>query len=190
MMDGPGPPHSRPGDEMMGSNTADRSDASGPGPPGARPTPGDCEGDDPWQTSGSLLVRLRDRADQRAWAEFVGRYSPLIRYWCRAWFPREADDLVQEVLARFVTSAGSIDYDPRRGRFRGWLKTVTHHLMADLKRRHPMRGQGGSSEHPDVAAQEARLDLEQRLAAEYDLELLDRARQRVRPRVDPRTWAV
>jgi hypothetical protein len=62
--------------------------------------------------------------------------------------------------------------------------------MADLKRRHPMRGQGGSSEHPDVAAQEARLDLEQRLAAEYDLELLDRARQRVRPRVDPRTWAV
>ena len=31
-------------------------------------------------------------------------------------------------------------------------------------------------------------DLQQRLADEYDLELLEIARQRVRRRVDPRTW--
>jgi RNA polymerase sigma-70 factor (ECF subfamily) len=167
----------------MHAGTTDPHGAPRPGPPG------DPRGEDPWRTSTSLLIRIRDRSDQRAWAAFDRRYSPLIRRWCREWFPRDADDLVQEVLAKLVASAGAFDYDPRRGRFRGWLKTVTRHLMADLGRRPPLPGKGVALDHPEAVAREARLDLEQRLRAEYDLELLEAARQRVRPRVDPRTWS-
>jgi RNA polymerase sigma-70 factor, ECF subfamily len=90
---------------------------------------------DPSRTHASLLIRLKDSADQQAWGEFHERYAPMIRGWCRHWFPRELDDMVQEVLIRLVSSLKNFEYEPGRGRFRGYLKTVTHRLMADLKKR-------------------------------------------------------
>ena len=86
-------------------------------------------------TSRSLLIRLRDPADQQAWAEFDDRYGPMIRGWCRHWFPRETEDMVQDVFSELVNRLRTFEYDPARGRFRGWLKTLTHRLMADLKGR-------------------------------------------------------
>jgi DNA-directed RNA polymerase specialized sigma24 family protein len=56
------------------------------------------------RTHASLLIRLRDNSDQQAWEEFHERYAPMIRGWCRQWFPRELDDMVQEVLTRLVSS--------------------------------------------------------------------------------------
>jgi RNA polymerase sigma factor (sigma-70 family) len=155
-----------------------------PGPPGGGPP------DDPCPTSASLLLRIGDRNDHRAWDEFVRRYSPMIWRWCRDWFPRDADDLVQDVLTKLVAAPGVPTYDPSQGRFRGWLKTFTQHLMTDLYRRGLLPGQGVGVrlDHPEVAAREAAVDLEQRLADEYDLDLLEIARGRVRGRVDPRTW--
>ena len=51
-------------------------------------------------TRPSLLVRLRDPRDDRAWTEFTAIYSPLIyRLACRKGFQdADAEDLVQEVL--------------------------------------------------------------------------------------------
>ena len=147
-------------------------------------------GDDPWKTSTSLLLRLRDTADQEAWAEFVARYTPMIRRWCQRWFAREPDDMVQEVLTKLVGAITSFEYGAKSGRFRGWLKTVTRNLMAELKRNRPSLTLVGDSDLQDLVAQEeARTDLERRLAAAYDLQLLEMARERVRPRVDPKTWA-
>jgi RNA polymerase sigma-70 factor (ECF subfamily) len=114
----------------------------------------------------------------------------MIRQWCRTWFPREADDMVQEVLAKLVGTMASFKYRAKPGRFRGWLKTVTKNLMAELKRSHPSLTFASDSVLKNVAAQEeACNDLERRLAAEHDLQLLELARERVRPRVDPQTWA-
>ncbi len=59
---------------------------------------------------------------------------PMIRGWCQRWFPREADDMVQEVMGELVFIMRSFTYKPEEGRFRGWLKTVTHRMMAHLKR--------------------------------------------------------
>src|SRR5262245_12142469 len=105
----------------MHARITDAPDAPRPG------APRDPAGEDSWRTSTSLLVRIRDRSDQQAWAAFDRRYAPLIRRWCHDWFPSDADDLVQEVLVKLIAAAGAFDYDPRRGRFRGWLKTVTRH---------------------------------------------------------------
>jgi RNA polymerase sigma-70 factor, ECF subfamily len=143
--------------------------------------------DDPWQTRSSLLVRLGDKADQQAWAEFVERYAPMIRRWCQTWLPDEADDLVQEVLLKLLKSIGT--YDRTRGRFRSWLKAVVRHLTAELRRRHALRGRGGPLDPAALRAIEAaRTDLVQGLIAEHERELLDRACERVRSRVDPKTW--
>ena len=52
-------------------------------------------------TSASLLGRLHENRDPTAWQRLVDLYSPLIRSWLRrhAVQDRDADDLIQEVLA-------------------------------------------------------------------------------------------
>jgi RNA polymerase sigma factor (sigma-70 family) len=137
------------------------------------------------RTSQSLLIRVRDTADQQAWDQFYERYAPMIEGWCRHWFPREVDDMVQEVMRVLVRRLRTFEYDPAK-LFRGYLKTVTCQLMSDLKKRAqrwPMVDGDGLIE--DV---EATVDLEARLKADYDLELLEKAKEIVRARVEPRTW--
>jgi RNA polymerase sigma-70 factor (ECF subfamily) len=95
--------------------------------------------------------------------------------------------MVQEVLLLLAKSLREFEYDPSRGRFRGYLKTVTHRLMADLKERE--RGRRAVDGDGLLEEVEASVDLEARLAAEYDLELLEKAKASVRARVEPRTWS-
>jgi RNA polymerase sigma factor (sigma-70 family) len=137
------------------------------------------------RTSPSLLFDVRDPEDEQAWEEFHARYSPMIRGWCRQWFPREADDMVQEVMGELVFIMRTYTYKPEKGRFRGWLKTVTHNLMARLKR--SSKRVFVDTEALDGA--EAGTDLWERLGAEYDLEVLAKAKENVRGCVEPRTWS-
>jgi site-specific DNA-cytosine methylase len=55
-------------------------------------------------TPASLLQRLRQPGDSRAWNEFVELYSPLLFHWARQTGLQEADaaDLVQDVFAILV----------------------------------------------------------------------------------------
>ena len=139
------------------------------------------------RTHASLLIRLRDNTDQQAWDEFYERYSPMIRGWCRHWFPHELDDMVQEVFKLLVCCLKSFEYEPGKGRFRGYLKTVTHRLMAEMKEK---LTRTPACDHQEMLVEiEAGQDLEERLAAMFDLELLDQAKERVRGRVAPRTWS-
>jgi RNA polymerase sigma-70 factor (ECF subfamily) len=105
--------------------------------------------------------------------------------WCRHWFPSETEDKVQDVYCKMVDRLRTFEYDPARGRFRGWLKTLTNRLMSDLKKLAPIPV---PDDDPCLAQAEARRDLYERLAAEYDLELLEMARDHVRGRVLDRTW--
>jgi RNA polymerase sigma factor (sigma-70 family) len=139
------------------------------------------------RTHASLLIRVRDIEDQEAWEEFHDRYAPMIRGWCRHWFPHEVDDMVQEVFTRLMSCLKSFEYKPGKGRFRGYLKTVTHRLMADLKER-PAPVLVLDNEEVPIEI-EAGQDLQDRLAAMFHLELLDQAKERVRGRVEARTWS-
>lgn len=58
--------------------------------------------DDTPSTRASLLVRLRDPRDERAWAEFLDIYTPLVHRLARQGGLQEADaaDLAQEVFRR------------------------------------------------------------------------------------------
>jgi RNA polymerase sigma-70 factor (ECF subfamily) len=82
-------------------------------------------------TRPSLLVRIRNAQDRQAWAEFVDLYAPLVYGFARKHGLQDADaaDLTQEVLRAVSQAAAHLDYDPRRGSFRGWLFTIVRNKL-------------------------------------------------------------
>ncbi len=140
---------------------------------------------DSMRTHPSLLKQLRDPHNGEAWGTFIARYGPMVRAWCRHWFPREADDRAYDVFSELVFRMMTFEYDPSQGRFRGWLKTVTHRLMAKMKGEEWPQF---DDDHNPLDSLEASEDLAARLAAEFDLERLEIARERVRRRVADHTW--
>lgn len=142
-------------------------------------------------TSATLIGRLRlCPTDEAAWAKFAERYGPKILAWCRRWGLQEADALEvgQDVLLKLAQKMQSFVYNPSRS-FRAWLKTLAHHAWRDFaeSQQRAVQGSGGSRDAA-LAAVEARDDLSERLAEEFDLELLEMAMARVRLRVEANTW--
>jgi RNA polymerase sigma-70 factor (ECF subfamily) len=148
-------------------------------------------GDAESSTSVTLLVRLRNPADARAWGEFVDRYGPKIHSWCGRWRLQEADaeNVTQEVLLKLVKKLRTFRYDPDQS-FRGWLHTVTHNVLYDLReaQKRPGEGSGDKDVEGLLVNVEAREDLVQRLEEEFDREVLELAAQEVRLLVKPATW--
>jgi RNA polymerase sigma-70 factor (ECF subfamily) len=144
-------------------------------------------------TRPSLLLRIRDARDNDAWAQFVDIYAPLVYGFARRRGLQNADasDLMQEVLRAVARAAPALDYDQRKGSFRGWLFTVTRNKLRDYaesQSRHP-QGSGDTREHqlleqqPDLAEQEAT-----RWDCEYQRRLFSWAAERVRNEFETSTW--
>jgi RNA polymerase sigma factor (sigma-70 family) len=138
----------------------------------------------------SLLDRVRDPGDRRDWEELVNCYGPMIRAWCRSEFPGEEEDIVQEVFLRFVSILPTLPKDVDEDHLRRLLETITHRVMVDQNRRRRAL--------PRARDAQERLDsLEERQdatapaprAEEFDLDLLRRAKERVRARVSSATWS-
>jgi RNA polymerase sigma-70 factor (ECF subfamily) len=135
-------------------------------------------------------LRVKNASDNEAWKEFVARYAPKIYGWCEAKGLHEQDrqDVTQEVLYRLVTLMRQFEYHPSKGKFRSWLWTVWQSALSDLYARVRLVAAGGSAIADLLNNQEARSDLEQRLKAEFDLELLEEAEFRVRSQVSDFAW--
>jgi len=82
-------------------------------------------------TNISFLVKLKDGVDPAAWFEFERRYGDLIRNVAmrRGLQPADCDDVVQEVMLALTRSMPGFEYDPSRGRFRGYLKTIAGNVL-------------------------------------------------------------
>lgn len=145
----------------------------------------------PSTTSVSLLARIqKDAGDENAWSEFVERYGGRIYEWCRARRLQESDaeDVTQTVLTKLAQHLGAFQYDPNSS-FRGWLRRVTENSIADFYRGLARTPTVESSEPGSgLDSSEARLDLEQRLAAAFDLELFEMAKSRVRAQTAKNRW--
>jgi RNA polymerase sigma-70 factor (ECF subfamily) len=144
------------------------------------------------RTRASLLVRLRDHQNHDAWQTFAQVYGPLVYRYARRKGLQEADasDLTQDVLARVAQAIRRFEYDPKRGRFRDWLGTVTGHQLQRFWRRQDRQaalavgtvGEGEPlDELPGVAP-------DGEWAAQFHLHLLGAALERVRPAYEERTW--
>jgi RNA polymerase sigma-70 factor (ECF subfamily) len=100
------------------------------------------------ETRVSLLIRVRDPADQAAWHEFVEIYRPLILRLAqqKGMQPADAEDVAPQVLAAVAKAAQQREHDPRRAKFRTWLGRVAHNAILNaLTRARPDRGSGDSA---------------------------------------------
>jgi RNA polymerase sigma-70 factor (ECF subfamily) len=90
-----------------------------------------------YTTHATLLARLTGRADQEAWREFHERYGELIRCFARrhGLQPADCDDVVQDVLVALTGAMERFRYDPARGKFRSYLKTLTVRTVYQRLRR-------------------------------------------------------
>jgi RNA polymerase sigma-70 factor (ECF subfamily) len=145
------------------------------------------------ETRPSLLVRLRDPADGPAWKQFVEIYAPLVYGFCRKKGLQDADaaDLTQDVLHIVARAIERLDYDPRRGSFRGWLFTVVRNRVRNFQERqvHRVRGQGDTAMLEILQEQAAPVPEEDRWwDEEHERRLLHWAAEQVRPAVEPATW--
>ena len=148
---------------------------------------------EPPATRASLLVRLRDPQDERAWGEFVEIYGPLVHRLARRRGLQDADaaDLAQEVFRAVAGAIDRYDPDPAAGSFRGWLFTIARNLMVNLlasQRRHP-RGTGDTDMRQLLEARPAP-DAEDTalFEAEYRRGLLGWAAGRVRGEFSGAAW--
>lgn len=151
--------------------------------------------DKQFTTSITLLAKLADSENEQAWSRFVDQYSPHVFYWCKKFGLQENDasDVTQDVLVKLLKAMQEFQYDPLRGSFRGWLKTVTANMVRDLKKSAKNRDAGSGDSRvmqqlanisdDDVFDQLARL-----VENQYESELLSIATARVQSRVKEVTW--
>lgn len=144
-------------------------------------------------TRPSLILRLRDAGDQRAWMDFWRVYEPLILRIVRRKGLQDADanEVAQEVLVAVSRAIDRYEVDPQRGSFRAWLATITRNLVVNFlirQSRHP-RGSGDSlwqswlETIPSPTGQESELFLK-----EEKQQLFRWAVEQVRPQVHKNTW--
>ena len=88
------------------------------------------------RTRTSLLSRIKDLADGPSWEEFDRVYRPLLLRYAvaRGLSQEEAEDIAQDCMAS--VAAGVQDFQ-RRVSFRGWLRGMVDHKVADQLKKHP-----------------------------------------------------
>ncbi|HWL92153.1 MAG TPA: sigma-70 family RNA polymerase sigma factor [Phycisphaerae bacterium] len=87
----------------------------------------------------TLLNRLVDGSDLSAWTDFHRRYGELIRGFARRRGAQDADcdDVLQDVLVSLTRAMPQFSYDPQRGKFRSFLKTVVDRAVYKKLRQNP-----------------------------------------------------
>ena len=96
---------------------------------------------DYYPTRVTLLAKLRDQHDEGAWADFAYYYRNYIYNIVRRMnlSHDDAEEIVQIVLIQSWEKLPEFEYDPGKGRFRGWLCRVTGNAVKNYLRDHKNR---------------------------------------------------
>jgi RNA polymerase sigma-70 factor (ECF subfamily) len=157
---------------------------------------------DPYATRGSLLSRIKDWDDDSSWRTFHDTYWRLIFTTARkaGLSETEAEDVVQETIVAVSRKMHAFKYDPAVCSFRTWLYTLIRRRIADQFRKRaptvpiPLPGPGdatGTATDPvSLAVDPASLELDAKWEADWELNLLDVALERVKRRVSAAQYQI
>ena len=145
------------------------------------------------ETRVSLILRLGEPDDVRAWQEFADIYGPALYRLAlrRGLQSADAEDIAQEILFAVARAIERFQPDPAQAKFRTWLGRIARNLLADFC--------AGRAKRPltqlvsDSWLRAADLSSTADGAEEFDLEyrsaLFQLAASRVRERVTADTWS-
>ena len=90
-----------------------------------------------------------DTLNDAKWTEFYSLYCPYICHIAkmRGLNTHDAEDIAQKVMSQLVEQMRTFEYDPKNGRFRGYLQEMTRCRIIDLKRKHNPAGDGKDRQH-------------------------------------------
>ena len=128
-----------------------------------------------YETRASIFLKLNaseGKPREIAWQTFHQRYAPIIAGFARNLGvpPQDIDDIVQDVLLGFYKASPNYQYDPAKGRFRGYLKVCTLNAIR-AKVTKTATGKKISLDDLDPAS----AAVEDRWNETWDKELMDRA---------------
>lgn len=142
------------------------------------------------KTRASLILRIRDPRDAEAWSTFVDLYGPFIYQICQrsGLCDHESADTTQNVFMRLLGKIRTFEYRPEVGKFRGWLGRLTRNEIAETWERR-LRSQR-AHDHANTTGPQP-LSWEDGVWEEaFATYILRLALERVRRRVNKRTWIV
>ena len=87
-------------------------------------------------TRPSLLIRIKDHADQAAWYEFDSIYRPLLYRFVRVrgLSETEAEEIAQHCMTAINQHIVNFKYDPQKGKFKSWLATMVNNRIKNMLR--------------------------------------------------------
>ncbi len=109
----------------------------------------------------TLLDKLGEDHNSLAWSEFCDRYGELIRAFARRQGLQAADcdDVLQDVLVALSGSMRRFEYDPAKGKFRSYLKTITlRAIFKKFRQKQRVGGQGPGDGAVEAAAVDPETD--------------------------------
>jgi RNA polymerase sigma-70 factor (ECF subfamily) len=144
-------------------------------------------------TRASLILRIADARNARAWDEFARLYQPVVyRLARRRGFQHaDAEELVQEAMLAVARAVEGWVPDPERGRFRDWLQKIARNLMINFltRRKHQVWGSGDSGMRRRLEAEcDPDAAVSQMFEVEYRHEMFRCAAEQVRGDVQENTW--
>lgn len=108
-----------------------------------------------WKTSKTLLSKIKDQHDEKSWEDFVFYYRDYIYgIIMKMNINRsDADDITQRVLIKLWKTLPKFEYQPEKGRFRGWLCRITGNEVKDYLRRKKRRKTVSTEDAPGEMAE-------------------------------------
>ena len=88
----------------------------------------------------TLIEKIKDTANNCAWEDFVAVYKSMIINWATYMGCSQsmAEDVFQESIISLLRNLEKFEYNPTKGRFRGYLKTLVTRRVKDAFRRKKM----------------------------------------------------
>ena len=140
------------------------------------------------QTRASIFLNMKDSdaaVRELSWEEFHARYKGLILGCARrcGLTDADADEVLQDVLLGFYRVSPQFEYDPTKGKFRGYLKKAVITAAVKLRRRKRATGLG-----PDDLLADDTSDFEAAWDREWATSVMRRAIDEARNQFLPKTF--
>ena len=148
-------------------------------------------------TRSTLLVRLKDLNDQKAWQEFFDVYWTLLFNFSRRAGLNESDaeEVVMETVETVARKIEDFEYNRQKGRFKSWLLTIVRFKLGDRFRKAKRRNERGEMTSLETV-DESQLDepatgeLEKLWDAEWQQRMVGMALERVKQLVGHKQYQI